>query len=93
MAIETYPAHSQQRAIVDLETNADYCVASFGTSDSNDCIRVAQIIQSGPNREGNPLKYCRIGWLSELGRKLLVFQDFFDLFRREETRARILHFG
>src|SRR6267378_2918323 len=93
MAIETHLAHSQQGTIVDFESNGERSVSRLLTRDSNARPRMALLIQSGANREGDQLKRHRIGWFSEPGSEFLVFQYFFDLFLREQPGAGILHLG
>ena len=83
MAIETHLAHSQQGAIVDFESNGCRRVLRFLPTDLNARPRMAKLIQSGANREGDQLKRRRIGWFSEPGSEFLVFHHFFDLFLRE----------
>jgi len=56
MAIETHLAHSQQGTIVDFESNGERSVCRFLTRDSDARLRMAPLIQSGANREGDPLK-------------------------------------
>src|ERR1700674_764451 len=87
MAIEVHPAHSQQGAIVDFESNGERSIPRLLTRDCDARLRVAQLIQTGANREGNPLKRRWIGWFSKAWREFFVFEHFFDLFLREQPRA------
>ncbi len=68
MAIEGDPAHSQQGTIVDFEPNGDGCVARFLPHDSDVRLGMAELIQSGANCEGDPMKRRRIGGFTERGR-------------------------
>src|ERR1700682_49195 len=81
------------RAIVDFESNGYRRVLRHLSLDLNVRFRVAQLIQTGANRQGNPLKCWRIQWLSKAGCELFVFEHLFDLFLREQARTRIFHFG
>src|SRR5260370_16081069 len=85
--------HLHEMAIVDFQSDGYPRVLRFLPPDSNARIRVAELIQPGANRECYPLKRRWIGWFSEPGGELFVFEHLIDLFLREQPRSRILHFG
>jgi len=93
VADEVQLPYGQMSAIVDFEPDGYRRVLRFLPLDSNTRFRVAQLIQTGANREGNPLERRWIGWFSKAGCELFVFEHFFDLFLREQPGARILHLG
>ena len=93
MTIKAHPAHSQQRAFVDFESNRNRRVLGILSPDLNACFRVTQRIQAGANCEGDPLKRCWIGRSSDPGHEFPLLEYFFDLPAREQPGAGILHLG
>ena len=93
MSVEAHTAYSKQWAIIDFKPDGNSCVAYFLMRDSDICLRMAQLIQSGANGEGDPMERRWIGRFSERRREFFVLQHFFDLFLREQPGALILHFG
>src|SRR5258708_8307111 len=92
MVIEGDTAHSQQRTIVDFESNVDGRVSRFLPNDSDIRLGMAHLTQPSANCEGDSMKRCWIGWFAEPERELFVFHHFFDLFLRQQSGARILPF-
>ena len=83
----------QMWAIDNCKADADCRVHLCLSLNLDGSVGMTQLVQSGLNGEGHPIKRRGIGWFTEPRRELVLFQQFLDLALRKQTGAGVLEAG